>query len=114
MCYTKETPNLLRDMLNIPLLGSKKSAASHSLSFLWVLHTTGCRPASCFAAGLQGKAERCGSAAWPLHGRKPLLGQCGDVSTKLQQISRWVSASITANPQLKLMDGLDVARIFFW
>lgn len=33
VCYTKETPNLLRDMLNIPLLlGSKNSAPSLSLS----------------------------------------------------------------------------------
>ncbi len=29
VCYTKETPNLLRDMLNIPpLLGSEKSTPS--------------------------------------------------------------------------------------
>lgn len=52
VCYTKETPNLLRDMLNIPLLlGTKNSTPSLHLSSLWVQFKTVCKSASYFAVG---------------------------------------------------------------
>lgn len=120
VCYTKETPNLLRDMLNIPLLlGTKKS-----LSFLLVQVKTVWRPASYFAVGF-------GGINWREHDGKRELwvgglaarwkeglfwSQCGMVSTKLEQLFWWVFGNIAASVTgiVELKPSLQRKFRFFW
>ena len=97
VCYTKETPNLLRDTLNIPLLlgtgmrapsvrlsvcpfygcNSKQSAGLHLISLLVFTEYEGKR--ELWVGGLAARWEE--ALVW---------SQCGMVSTKLEQVSWWV------------------------